>query len=331
MVNVLSETRVTVNQARTLPEHDSFAEDVRLGLFAKQKALLPKYVYDDMGSILFEAICQLPEYYVTRAETEILQRYCGAIIDTVPGPLTLIEAGSGSATKTRLVIDTILQRQPSLQYVPMDISPETLAKSAKELTSTFPHLQVTAYAGDYFETFQLLKDLPTERKLVLFLGTSLGNFEPPADLNFLHMVRSILQPGEAVLLGLDLKKSAAILEPAYDDALGVTAAFNLNVLNRLNREVGAHFDLRRFAHRAVYNQELGRVEMHLVSRCAQTVHVNQWDLDLHFAEGETIYTHSSYKYDQPQIHRLARQADFACLHTWQDANNFFSLNLLVAQ
>lgn len=330
-MDVLPAIRVTVNRTQATSEHSSSGEDIRPGLFARQKALLPKYVYDDMGAILFEAICHLPEYYVARAETEILQSFCGDIIDAMPGPLTLIEAGSGSAAKTRMIIATILQRQPSLHYIPMELSHETLLKSAMDLTAAFANLHVTAYAGDYFDTLRLLKDLPTARKLVLFLGTSLGNFEPPTERSFLQLVRSILQPGEAILLGLDLKKSAAILEAAYDDALGVTAAFNLNQLNRLNRECGAQFDLRRFAHRAVYNQELGRVEMHLVSRCTQTVPVHQWDRDLYFAEGETIHTHSSYKYDQPQIHRLARQTNFSCVHTWQDAKNFFSLNLLVAQ
>jgi dimethylhistidine N-methyltransferase len=325
------ETRVTVNRVQFVHENDSFAENVRLGLSSKQKFLLPKYFYDAMGSILFEVICQLPEYYVTRTETEILKRCCGEIVDALPGPLTLIEAGSGSATKTRLLIETTLRRQPSLLYVPMDISYETLAESATDLTSTFPTLQVIAYAGDYFDSFQLLRDVPTERKLVLFLGSSLGNFDPPNDLSFLSMVRSMLEPSEGLILGLDLKKSAAILEPAYDDALGVTAAFNLNLLNRINRELGANFDLHRFSHRAIYNQELGRVEMHLVSRCEQTVYVSQLDLYLNFADGETIHTESSYKYDQQQIHTLASQAGFSCARTWHDRNALFSLNLFIAK
>jgi dimethylhistidine N-methyltransferase len=284
-----------------------------------------------MGSLLFEAICRLPEYYVTRVEAEILAQSSGAILDAFPGPLTLIEAGSGSAAKTRILIDAVLQRQPALLYVPMDISQEELVKSAKDLTATLPTLEVAAFVGDYFDSFKLLNEVHTQRKLVLFLGTSLGNFEPPNDLSFLSMVRSVLQPGEGLLLGLDLKKSATILEPAYDDALGVTAAFNLNLLNRLNRELDADFNLRQFSHRATYNQELGRVEMRLVSRCAQRVYVRQLDLRLNFAEGETIFTESSYKYDQRQIHDLANQAGFACTHAWHDMHALFSLNLLVAQ
>jgi len=324
-------TRVTVQRVQSAQDNDSLAEDVRQGLTSRRKFLQPKYFYDEMGSILFEAICRLPEYYVTRTETEILEKFHGAIIDALPGPLTLIEAGSGSATKTRFLIDAILQRQPEMLYVPMDISQEALVNSAEGLVATFPTLQVAAFAGDYFDSFKLLNELKTERKLILFLGSNLGNFELPHDFGFLSMVRSVLQPGEGLLLGLDLKKSAAILEPAYDDALGVTAAFNLNLLNRLNRELGADFDLRQFYHRAIYNQELGRIEMHLVSRCTQTVHVRQLDLRIDFAESEVIYTESSYKYDQRQIYDLADQADFSCTHTWQDANNFFSLNLLVAK
>lgn len=324
-------TQITVYRMQSAQDKESLAKDVRQGLTSKQKFLLPKYFYDEMGSILFEAICRLPEYYVTRAEAEILAQSSGAILDAFPGPLTLIEAGSGSAAKTRILIDAVLQRQPALLYVPMEISQEEMVRSAKDLTATLPTLEVAAFVGDYFDSFKLLNAVNTQRKLVLFLGTSLGNFEPPNDLSFLSMVRSVLQPGEGLLLGLDLKKSATILEPAYDDALGVTAAFNLNLLNRLNRELDADFNLRQFSHRATYNQELGRVEMHLVSRCAQTVYVRQLDLRLDFAKGETIFTESSYKYDQRQIHDLANQAGFACTHAWHDTHALFSLNLLVAK
>jgi dimethylhistidine N-methyltransferase len=324
-------TRVTVHRVQSASDQSALAEDVRQGLTARQKFLQPKYFYDEMGSILFEAICRLPEYYVTRAEMAILEKFHGAIIDALPGPLTLIEAGSGSAMKTRILIKAIVQRQPALLYVPMDISQEALVETAKDLTTSFPTLKVDAFVGDYFDAFKLLHNVQTQRKLLLFLGSSLGNYEPPSDLGFLSMLRSVLQPGEGLLLGLDLKKSAAILEPAYDDALGVTAAFNLNLLNRLNRELGANFNLRQFSHHALYNQELGRIEMRLVSQCAQTVYIRHLDLRLDFAAGETIYTESSYKYDQRQIHHLAAQAGFFCAHTWQDTQAFFSLSLLVAK
>lgn len=325
------EKRLTVRQGQAAEGGDSLAEDVSRGLTAKQKFLKPKYFYDEMGSIIFEAICRLPEYYVTRAELEILQKYRQQIIDSVLGPVSLVEAGSGSSTKTRLLIETILEQQEDLLYVPMDISEEILVKTADELLVSYPRLSITAFVGDYLNSFRLLNELKSQRKLVLFLGSSLGNFEPPEDVDFLKLVRSALKPGDGLLLGLDLKKSADILEPAYDDALHVTAAFNLNLLNRINRELDADFDLRKFYHRAIYNEKLGRIEMHLVSQCAQTAYLAKVDLHVNFDEGEFIHTESSYKYDAHQVHDLANKACFSGSHSWQDSNALFSLNMLVAK
>jgi L-histidine Nalpha-methyltransferase len=314
---------------------ETFAEDVRAGLSARPKFLPPKYFYDGLGSRLFEAICELPEYYLTRAESEILRNHAEAIIAAVPGPSRLIELGSGSAEKTRFLIEALLHRQDRLHYLPIDISETSLERSTEELLRVYPHLSITAFVADYFQALGALwqrddNERRSERTIALFLGSNIGNFEPDQSLAFLRMVRRVLRPADAMLVGADLKKPPEILIPAYDDALGVTAAFNLNLLVRINREMGGDFDLKKFEHRAIYNEELGRVEMHLVSRERQTVRIQAIDLEAGFERGETIHTENSYKYDLEQLSRLAAQAGFSLAKTWFDSARRFSFNLLTA-
>ncbi len=310
---------------------DAFAADVRAGLTATPKKLLPKYFYDALGSVLFEAICHLPEYYPTRAETEIFRHHSSDIVSSLTGRLGLVELGSGSSVKTRYLIEALLARQSELHYQPLDISATMLEQSAVELLKSYPALHITAQARDYTQGLGLIERAEGERLLALFLGSNIGNYDPPEALALLKQIRQALRVGDGLLLGADLKKSVAMLEAAYADALGVTAAFNLNLLLRINRELEANFDLKQFAHRAVYNHEPGRVEMHLVSLVTQTISINALGLQIEMREGETIHTENSYKYDQEQLTRMAVTAGFRVARVWLDAGERFSCNLWLAE
>ena len=306
------------------------AEDVRKGLSAQPKRFLPKYFYDELGSQLFEAICLLPEYYLTRAENDILQRYSDEIVAAISGQKTLVEMGSGSASKTRLIIEALLRRQSELLFMPVDISATALESSSRILLQSYPRLTIEAYAADYFAGLAELGKRPRTRTLALFLGSNISNFDPDEALRFLRAMRSVLQKGDALLLGADLKKDPAILDAAYNDALGVTSAFNLNVLARINRELGGTFDLRAFKHRAFYNQSEGRVEIYIESLADQRVRIEKLDLEIEFAAGELIHTENSYKYDKANIAHLAVATGFELSHTWLDSEERFSSNLLLA-
>ena len=306
------------------------ADDVRKGLTAQPKRFLPKYFYDELGSQLFEAICLLPEYYLTRAENEILQRYAGDIIASVDGQITLVEMGSGSALKTRLIIEALLRRQPHLLFMPVDISASALESSSRILLQSYPRLAIEAYAADYFAGLTELGRKPRKRTLALFLGSNISNFDREEALRFLRALRNVLHKGDALLLGADLKKNPAILEAAYNDALGVTSAFNLNVLARINRELGGTFDLRSFKHRAFYNEAIGRIEIYIESLFDQRVRIEKLGLEVDFAVGELIHTENSYKYDMDGIAQLAVETGFERSHTWLDSQERFSSNLLLA-
>lgn len=310
-----------------------FASDVRRGLTSDPKTLPPKYFYDDMGSLLFEAICLLPEYYVTRAEHAILTNHCDDIVEALTSPVRVVELGSGNAGKTRILIDTILKRQPSLEYVPIDISESALENSSRELLKKFPRLQITAFAADYASALSSLatRAAPGDmRTLVLFLGGTVGNLDPTAARALMGKMRRMLEEGDCLLLGTDMKKPHDVLTAAYDDAQGVTSAFNLNMLTRINRELGGEFDLRRFRHKARYNKACGRIEMHLASTIQQSVPIRSLGLEVHFRRGETIHTENSYKFDAAEIRLLAEESGFKSVRTWYDADGFFGLSLLVA-
>ena len=307
-----------------------FAEDVRKGLSAHPKRFLPKYFYDELGSQLFEAICLLPEYYLTRAENDVLTRYADQIVASVDGQKTLLEMGSGSASKTRLIIEALLRRQSELLFMPVDISATALESSSRILLQSYPRLRIEAYAADYFAGLAELGKKPRARTLALFLGSNISNFDLEEALRFLKAMRSVLRKGDALLLGADLKKDPAILEAAYNDALGVTSAFNLNVLARINRELKGTFDLRSFQHRAFYNEEAGRIEIYIESLVNQRVRIEKLDLEVEFAAGELIHTENSYKYDKAGIEKLAAQTGFELSRTWLDSQERFSSNLLLA-
>lgn len=313
---------------------EAFARDVAAGLTAEPKVLQPKYFYDELGSRLFEAICALPEYYVTRAETAILEAHAPAIIAAAgPSPLRLVELGSGDAVKTRFLIEALLDRQPELDFTAIDISASALEKSGEEIHRAYPQARFHPYEGDYLQGLAALGKVARGETttLVLFLGSTLGNLHAQQAVALLHDVRSHLQPGDALLLGVDLKKAEEVLIPAYDDALGVTAAFNLNLLLRINRELGGDFDLTSFAHRAVYNREVGRMEMHIVSRVDQSVYIETLDLEIAFAAGEHILSECSYKFDREQISSFAAASGFEVVQSWTDPRGWFSSNLLLVR
>lgn len=307
----------------------TFAEDVRQGLTAAPKFLYPKYFYDELGSRLFEAITALPEYYLTRAEAEILTAHAGEIAAAV-GPVRLLELGSGDGQKTRLLIEALLARQGKLEYLPVDISASAVEASSRDLLLSYPGLRITAWIGEYQPALRALRkeEAGAGGTLALFLGSTLGNLEPEDRLSLLREVRAALRPGDAFLLGVDLRKSEGVLLPAYDDPLGVTAAFNLNLLVRINRELGGEFDLAAFRHRALFNREKGRIEMHLESRRTQTVPIRGLGIDVPFVRGETIHTESSYKFTLEQVAELAAGAGFELAKTWTDAGGRFASSLL---
>jgi len=309
-----------------------FGEDVRTGLTAPSKWLSPRWFYDELGSSLFDSICFLPEYYVMRAEAEVLTSFRQEIVASFGPQIRLIELGSGAARKTRILLDPLTERQPCLEYVPVDIDPAMLERVGRDLLNEYERLRVLAVCSDFTRPSIPIVALGRNRSrtVVLFLGSTIGNLDPEESIAMLRDLRSALVPGDALLLGADLRKSKSILEPAYDDPLGVTAAFNLNLLGRINRELGGHFALDAFRHRAFYDEEHGRIEMHLVSKSAQTVAIDDLELEIELAEGESIHTESSYKHNDATLAALAEASGFAIERTWTDSRKFFTDVLMVS-
>jgi L-histidine N-alpha-methyltransferase len=290
------------------PDADLHAEllrDVAWGLSRPQKELPPKYFYDRRGSELFDAITRLPEYYLTRTERSLLECWSTTMMLTVK-PAVLVELGAGSADKTRLLLDAMLYAESGDMYVPIDVSAEFLDDAAVRLRDEYPTLGVEPLVGDIAEPLELGDDLPAPA-LIAFLGSTIGNFDPHAASRLLGNVATAMRPGDRFLLGADLRKDPAVIERAYNDAEGVTAEFNRNVLRVLNHELGADFDLARFEHRAFYDRALHRIEMHLVSTNDQTVHIPGVG-NVFFAGGESIRTEISCKYDRASLTNLLDSA-----------------------
>jgi dimethylhistidine N-methyltransferase len=296
------------------------------GLGAFPKRLPPKLFYDAEGSRLFEEITRLEEYYPTRTERAILQQYAAEIVSAAGANLTLVELGAGSASKTRVLIEALLRRQLRLEFHPVDVSPTALEGAVHSLNGDFPRLHVRPIVADYSHGVPQLRALPG-KKLVLFIGSTIGNFEPEEAAQFLRRMRESLQPGDAVLLGFDLVKDARTLHDAYNDRKGVTAQFNKNVLARINRELGGGFNLERFAHAAFWNPGMSRIEMHLESLVEQTVPVRDLEKTFHFAQGERIHTENSYKFSDVSIQQLLDQTGLKLNRTWTDPKQWFSVAL----
>ncbi len=311
-------------------EARAFADDVRSGLTATPKRLSCRFFYDERGAELFDRICDLPEYYLTRAETEILVGAADEIAEAAPRGGTLVELGSGTSRKTRLLLDALLRREGRLSYAPIDVSREVLAASARSLAAAYPGLSVTAIAAEYRSGLTWLTRAGRSRapKLVAWLGSSIGNLTRARAGAFLARVRRSLDPGDRMLIGFDLRKDRAVLEAAYDDAAGVTAAFNKNLLARINRELDGTFDLDDFAHRARYREAAGRIEMHLVARRSHTVHIRALDLTIPLSSSEALFTERSVKYAPSEIASVADAGRLRVLRSWHDTARQFSLVLL---
>jgi dimethylhistidine N-methyltransferase len=303
-----------------------FERDVAFGLTAGQKWLPPKYFYDERGSQLYEQICALPEYYLYRAELEILSTYAAEIHAEI-GHLALVEFGSGHARKTRYLLAAYDSAAQPFRYCPVDISREILWDTANRLLQEYSHIEIRAMHTDFAGEPEVIQAFQLERKAVAFFGSSIGNLTPEESAEFLRRTAAILGPEDVFLLGVDLKKSPAILVPAYDDPQGVTAAFNRNVLRRINYELGGQFDLQGFDHVAFYNAEMGRIEMHLRSRLPQRVAIVKIGQTISFRKDETIHTESSYKYTADEVRDLGRRANLVLRRTWFDAHRYFMLAL----
>jgi L-histidine N-alpha-methyltransferase len=319
---------ITVPRSRGVP---SFADDVVRGLGSEPKRLPSKYFYDDVGSALFDAITRLPEYYLTRAETEILSRWGWQMVRLLEAPVDFLELGSGSAIKTRILIGEALRVQTDLCYSPIDISVEAVRASSLALVEAYPRLRVRAYAGDYFDVLESRAIVPERRLLAMLMGSNVGNYEPDEAAMLLRLLGGALRPGDGLLLGADLKKNRATLELAYDDPAGVTAAFDRNMLARINRELGADFDPRNFAHVARYDERRGSVDSFLEARTATIATVGTLGLQVRLAAGERIQTESSYKFSDDEIVSLGRAAGFRPGSAWRDGAGRFSVHLLVRE
>lgn len=308
-----------------------FAAEVRAGLTRLgQKELPSKYLYDDVGSALFEVISHLPEYGLTRADERLLQRHAGEIVERLDPPVAVAELGSGSGKKTRWILEALGRWQRTFYY-PVEISRSALLMCQREL-SDIDSISIVGFEREYLDG---LCEVAAHRQrnqhlFVLFLGSTIGNFDRTAGVKFLADVRRILEPGDSLLLGTDLEKPGDQLIKAYDDEIGVTAAFNLNLLARINRELDADFDLSQFAHVARINPKARSVEMHLQSQRRQTVRIQAADLRVEFLEGETIWTESSHKYSPQEVFEMAREAGFSCQAQWIDQQWPFAENLFVA-
>ena len=304
---------------------EAFAADVINGLSQPQKYLPSKYFYDARGSDLFEQICGLPEYYLTRTEMGLLQTHSSEIAACAGAGVALVEFGSGASTKVHRLLDALDRPRA---YVPVDISGEHLRAGARAIDADYPDLAVWPVHADFTQPFELPKQVDGALCLGFFPGSTIGNFRRAAAQRFLADAHQTLGVGGALLVGVDLKKDAIILNAAYDDAAGITAAFNLNVLCRINRELGADFELSSFAHKAFYSEERGAVEMHLVSRAAQTVEILGHRFD--FALDETIHTEDSYKYSVAGFVDMAVRAGWRAEKVWCDTDGLFSLHFLRA-
>ena len=332
--------KMTLQQNKEVEE---FANDVATCLTSENKRLNPKYLYDHMGSKLFEQICLQPEYYLTRTEASLLKRHAPAITNLVGSNIRIIELGSGSSSKTAILLRYLSSQKKRIYYFPIDISASILMESTRTLKSQFPNATITAIRSDYNTGI----DRATARcmasdgeeakknnngspyaKLILFLGSSIGNFEPMAARSFLRSIRQRLHTNDFLLVGSDLQKDEFVLNAAYNDKAGITAKFNLNLLARINRELGGNFELGKFKHFAFYNREQHRIEMHIVSNTDQQVYIEALCKNFSFRKGDSIHTENSYKYSLSQISALAKDSGFRIEKEFTDEKRWFNVALL---
>lgn len=319
--------RLTLITPEATAQHGSIEQLVQDGLGNTPKHLSCVLFYDEVGSQLFEQICELPEYYVTRTERQILSDCVAELANGFDQPISLVELGSGSADKTRTLIEAFLKRHGALRYVPVDVSHTMLEASATALLNDFEGLEIVAIASEYHAALRQLRAETDRPTLIVWLGSSIGNFEPTEASKFLAKVRETMDPVDRLLVGFDMHKDRATLEAAYDDAQGVTAAFNRNVLERLKRELKADIRPSQFSHLSRYNEDERRIEMYLVSEQRQEITFPTIGLTVDFDDGETIHTENSYKYTPALISEIAGAAGLELERSWQDADKLFTVAL----
>ena len=305
----------------------TFAEEISSSLNRDSKFIAPKFFYDKRGSDLFEKICALPEYYPTRTEIDILKNLQAELPSFIDKSFRLVELGSGASVKTRLILDIFTQMQQTTEYFPIDIS-EILTESSELLLQDYDNLRITGIIDTYEGGLEFLKNYDEKKNLILFLGSSFGNFSPSDGKVFLEKINSTMKSGDLFLIGLDLVKDSQILESAYNDTQGVTAEFNLNVLSRINDELDADFNLNNFSHYSIYNKDDQRIEMYLKSLIKQSVIISKSNLSLNLEKNELIHTEHSHKYTLEQIKILLESTGFKINHVWLDDNTYFSLTLV---
>ena len=315
-----------VNLMDAVEEKTVAGQDVIEGLSSPQKTLPPKYFYDEQGSQLFEQICELPEYYPTRTETEILKDFGDAIAHTT-GPCEIVELGSGSSTKTRILLNAHQKAKHPLRYLPIDVSDTMLSETAEKLLNEYPTLSIHAIASTYELALQALSSKQLPARLIAFIGSTIGNLRPTECDAFLANISETLAPGDYFLLGLDLQKDPAIIEAAYNDAQGVTAKFNLNMLRHLNQQFEGSFNLDCFTHLAIYNQQAKQIEMYLESLAAQTVQLKKLQLTVEFEKGDRILSEISRKFDIAEMTRSLSSHSLNVIKTFTDSNQWFGLIL----
>ncbi len=319
--------RLNIYNVRNGVKKNTFAKDVKEGLLDKVKGLHPKYFYDSKGSELFEKICETPEYYVTRTEASILKKYAGELAELNSDKTVVVELGSGSSVKSRHIITSFINNNGRLDYIPIDVS-EILIESSQLLINDFDKLHITGVISEYEEGMEMVNLITAHPKLVMFLGSSIGNFTGDEARALAKEISNNMNEKDSFLIGFDLKKDADVLEAAYNDKQGLTAEFNLNILTRINNELGGEFDKNKFKHYAYYNEPDTRIEMHIVSLIDQKVFIKGINETITFKKGETIHTENSYKYSDDMINYLAASAGLKVTNTWKDDNNYFALCLM---
>jgi len=305
----------------------TFAQELSYSFSQKQKTINPKFFYDEKGSCLFEKICTLPEYYISRTEVALLRQLEEKLPNYLNGDFRLVELGSGSSTKTRILIDILEKSQKHIEYFPIDIS-NFIRESCKELQNDYKNLCITGIIDDYEPALELVKNYDDKNNLIVFLGSSFGNYNPNTGLELLQKINSLMKSGDLFLLGLDLTKDETVLEKAYNDSQGITAQFNLNILSRINSELDANFDINKFVHHAVYNKNQNRIEMYLRSLEQQIVDIPKADLVLEVKKDELIHTENSFKFTISQIREMSAMSNFQIQDMWCDEKRYFGLVLL---
>ena len=305
---------------------ETFSSDIINGLKQKQKILHPKYFYNDTGSKLFEQICKLDEYYLTRSEIEILESFHAELSMHLVNEYNLVELGSGSSYKTKFILDILHRKQDNVEYFPIDIS-NILKHSIGHLSTDYDKLKIIGIIDTYEHGLRFVKQYQNKKNLVMFLGSSFGNFMPDEGKIFLKNISESMKSGDLFLIGLDLKKDAQILEDAYNDSNGVTGKFNLNILSRINTELDANFDLGKFEHDSIFNEHEGKIEMHLRSLTDQKITISKTNDEIYISEGESIITENSYKFTELEIKSMISNSGLEVSQIWYDKRNFYSLVL----